>query len=388
MSSNETTPHLFRCVLYVTKIALIMLFFVPSFAFAITVTTTIAVSICNNGIPDSGEVCDDGAGNNTGAYSSTTAGRRCSADCRSFGPYCGDGILMPLYSEQCDDGNTNNGDFCTDHCQLEATSTTVNPNNGGSYGGGGGGGGLPSGFIPALQQTRVSILGKGYPNTSVNILKDGQVLGVVQTDSNADFSFDSGQLTPGATTFGFWSTDAKGLRSITFTTTFQVTQNAVTTVSNVYLPPTIDLTTKKASLGEIINSFGSSAPNARILLYVNKETKPAVIGTTTASGAWSLGVATDGLANESFHTVKAMFETIGAGAQAKSGYSQLMSFYIGEKDVKTPGSADLNNDGKVNLVDFSILLFHWNTDHAVADLNSDSKVNLTDFSILLFNWTG
>jgi hypothetical protein len=210
----------------------------------------------------------------------------------------------------------------------------------------------------------------------------------VQTDSNADFSFDSGQLTPGATTFGFWSTDAKGLRSITFTTTFQVTQNAVTTVSNVYLPPTIDLTTKKASLGEIINSFGSSAPNARILLYVNKETKPAVIGTTTASGAWSLGVATDGLANESFHTVKAMFETIGAGAQAKSGYSQLMSFYIGEKDVKTPGSADLNNDGKVNLVDFSILLFHWNTDHAVADLNSDSKVNLTDFSILLFNWTG
>jgi hypothetical protein len=83
-----------------------------------------------------------------------------------------------------------------------------------------------------------------------------------------------------------------------------------------------------------------------------------------------------------------MFEQFGTGAQAKSGYSQAVSFYVGTRDVKVPGTADLNNDGKVNLVDFSILLYHWGTDHAIADLNSDGRVNLTDFSILLFNWTG
>ena len=47
---------------------------------------------------------------------------------------------------------------------------------------------------------------------------------------------------------------------------------------------------------------------------------------------------------------------------------------------------DLNNDGFVNLTDFSILLFYWNTSNANADINGDGIVNLTDFSIMLFHW--
>ena len=49
---------------------------------------------------------------------------------------------------------------------------------------------------------------------------------------------------------------------------------------------------------------------------------------------------------------------------------------------------DLNGDGKVNLVDFSIMLAHWGTNYAPADLNGDGTVDLPDLSILLFNWTG
>ena len=78
----------------------------------------------------------------------------------------------------------------------------------------------------------------------------------------------------------------------------------------------------------------------------------------------------------------------GQGEQAKSGYSRAVNFYIGARDVEGPISADLNKDGRVNLADFSILLFHWNTDHGIADLNQDGRVSLTDFSIMLFQWTG
>jgi len=355
---------------------------------AITVTSTIAVRICNDGIVNMGEACDDGLFN-SGAYGSTTAERHCLPDCSAFGPYCGDGIMMPLYSEQCDDGNNVNADFCTDHCLLEATTTPPDTGGGGGTTGGssGAGGGL-NGFVQALAQTRVVILGKGYPGATVNILKDGQTAGAVPADYAGDFFFEIYPVTPGPTTFGFWSSDSKGLRSITFTTTFQVTQNAVTTVSNVYLPPTIDLESKKVKLGDIIKAFGSSAPSARISLFVNKEKEAKVTGTTTGAGAWSLAFGSDGLENEAFHSVKALFEQIGSGAQAKSGYSQSISFYTGDKEVSIPGSADLNKDGKVNLIDFSILLFHWNTDHAIADINIDGKVGLIDFSILLFNWTG
>lgn len=355
-------------------------------AFAATVTTTIEVSICGNGSIDGVEVCDDGLFND-GGYGSTTAQRRCLPNCKGYGPYCGDTVLQPLYSEQCDDGNNTNGDFCSDVCAFEATSTTGSPPTPPS-GGGSGQGGLPSGFIPILQQTRVVIQGKGYPNSVVNILKDGQILGLANTDGSANFSYETGALTPGPTTFGFWSADTRGLRSITFTTTFQVTQNAVTTVSNVYLPPTLDLRTKKVRLGEIVEAFGSTAPNARVSIFVGKENSPRVTSTSTTAGAWDSAFSTDGLVDESFHQAKAIFESLGAGTQVKSGYSQLVNFYIGVRDVKEPGSADLNADGRVNLTDFSILLFNWGKSGTIADLNLDNTVNLTDLSIMLFAWTG
>jgi hypothetical protein len=51
--------------------------------------------------------------------------------------------------------------------------------------------------------------------------------------------------------------------------------------------------------------------------------------------------------------------------------------------------ADLNCDGQVNIIDLSILLYHWNSTKKVrADINQDGIVNLIDFSILLYWWTG
>jgi len=366
----------------------------PSSAFAAYVTTTLSISICYNGIIDAGEVCDDGLFNN-GAYGSTSAERHCNAVCSGYGPYCGDGVLQALYSEACDDGAANGtvGDLCSFSCvqlspPISTTTPPAPPPPPPASSGGGGGGGAFSGTIPVRTQTRVVLQGKAYPGSTVNILKDGQVVGVAQSDNSADFSYEMSSVTPGPTTFGFWSTDGKGVRSITFTTTFQVTQNAVTTVSNVFLPPTLDLKQKKANLGDVIDSLGSTAPNALVSLFVDKETTARAKATSTGAGAWTAALPTDILSNESFHAVKAMFELSGGGAQAKSGYSQAVNFYIGAKDVRTPSNGDINGDGKVNLVDFSILLFHWGTSDAIADLNGDGKVNLTDFSILLFNWTG
>jgi hypothetical protein len=52
---------------------------------------------------------------------------------------------------------------------------------------------------------------------------------------------------------------------------------------------------------------------------------------------------------------------------------------------------DLNKDGKINIVDFSILMYFWNQtnpSNPCADINKDGIVNLTDFSIMLYWWTG
>ncbi len=374
-----------------------LLTLLPQSASALYATTTLNISICNDGIINPGEVCDDGLFN-TGAYGSSSSQKHCNSSCSGFGPWCGDGIFQALYSEQCDDGvaNGTTGDLCSDTCvQLSPPVSTTTPPTPPTppppppaSSGGGGGGGSFTGNIPVKAQTKIILEGKAYPGSTVNILKDGQVVGIAQSDNTADFSYETSNVTPGATTFGFWSTDSRGVRSITFTTTFQITQNAVTTVSNVFLPPTLDLPSKKVGLGDIISSLGTTAPGAQVSLLVDKDQIPHATATSSVTGTWTAAVSTDGLSNEAFHAVKAMFQTFGQGPQAKSGYSQAVNFYVGNRDVKTPGNGDINHDGKVNLTDFSILLYHWGTSDVDSDLNSDGTVNLTDFSILLFNWTG
>ena len=55
--------------------------------------------------------------------------------------------------------------------------------------------------------------------------------------------------------------------------------------------------------------------------------------------------------------------------------------------------ADLNNDGRVNLVDLSILLFYWGSPirpgpySEQVDLNGDGSINLRDISSMLSRWT-
>jgi len=50
---------------------------------------------------------------------------------------------------------------------------------------------------------------------------------------------------------------------------------------------------------------------------------------------------------------------------------------------------NLNLDGRVDFIDFSILLFNWGIPkNLAADLNKDGKVDLIDFSIMLYWWTG
>jgi hypothetical protein len=49
--------------------------------------------------------------------------------------------------------------------------------------------------------------------------------------------------------------------------------------------------------------------------------------------------------------------------------------------------ADLNRDGRVNLVDLSILLYHLGKFDRRYDCNSDDKVDFIDISIMFYHWT-
>lgn len=69
------------------------------------------------------------------------------------------------------------------------------------------------------------------------------------------------------------------------------------------------------------------------------------------------------------------------------------STVFGGKSDKTPSikysiKGDLNGDGKVDLVDFSIESYWYqeSSPPAYTDINNDGKIDLTDFSVMAFYW--
>lgn len=365
----------------------------PSAAQTFTATTSVSLTVCGDAVVSGSEVCDDGT--NTGAYSGSIASRNCNSSCSAYGEYCGDYVTQVFQGEECDDGNNTSGDYCDATCQNETTPVTTGGGSGGTSGGGGGNSGGGQKGIPGAStegnidfngDTDVIIRGLAYPGATVSILRDGEIERVVEADSSGVFGYTLTEQTAGITTFGFWALDRAKRSSITYSATFQIVQNAVTTLSGILIPPTLAVVPEKTPPGSTVQIVGTAAPNTTIRAFIDGATTPEeTLGGT--NGEYAIAYDTTPLTAEQFHTVKAHYLNKD-NADLKSGFSALVSFYVGTRDVDTNLTADLNGDGAVNLTDFSILLFNWNSNNPVADINTDGTVSLADFSILLFYWTG
>ena len=341
----------------------------------LTASTTLTLSICGNEIVDVGESCD--VLGETGVYSQTIAGRQCTPQCQ-FGPYCGDGILQTAFDEECDDGNNDDGDFCSASCKIEPAGS----------GGGGSSGGNSGGGSRDLGDTLISVVGQAYPSQTINFLLDTESVGSVRSDSSGDFEFST-EASPGTATFGIWANDSQGNRSITLNNTFDVTQGAITNVNGIILPPTIQIANQNIDPGAQITLSGQSVPNSTVEVVFDDE---AIVESVTAAadGDWSLNFSTDRLSIAE-HLVRARTITDSPPLTTESSFSASLQLFIGVDGQATTPS-DLNRDGSVNLIDFSILIFWWQTSGGdsdpPADINGNGSVSLEDFSILLFNWTG
>ena len=356
-----------------------LLIFLPQVSEAQSVaTTTLEINICGDGVVDSNEECDIIPAE-IGAYSQTIAGRQCDSTC-NFGPYCGDGILQTVFSEECDDGNNDEGDFCSPLCQVEPSGT----GGGGSSGGGSSRGG---GEVD-LGDTIINIQGTGYPGSTINFLLDTESVGTVRADNDGEFEF-SIEAEPGTATVGVWTTDNQRVRSITQNNTFDVTQGAITNLSGIILPPTIRVENQNVDPGADVLVEGQGPPNATIEIHIDNSDIVDTVE-TDENGDWSLLLDT-GTLSIAEHILRARSVVGNPPLTLESGYSTSLQLFVGVDGQSTQPS-DLNRDTFINLIDFSILIFWWQTNGGdsdpPADINQNGNVGLEDFSILLFNWTG
>lgn len=262
------------------------------------------------------------------------------------------------------------------------------PGGGGGGGGGGTGGasGPGSGDIHPPDTGSVIFEGLAYPNSRIVILKDGEVV----EDSNisgADFIFRLDGLNHGVYNFAVYAVDPQGDRSFTENVTLTVRSNTVNRVSELLMSPTIGQDGDWVDSGEDVELSGYAWPEGDIEVDILREGSSVEDDRfdPDSSGGWSFPFETSEL-SDGVYTIRtrSWFED----ESQKSSWNEAV-FGVGvEPDVDTGLTADLNQDGRVNLADFSILLFHWGTSNPIADINNDGNVGLADFSIMLFQWTG
>ncbi|MDD3491365.1 MAG: hypothetical protein PHG13_00075 [Candidatus Pacebacteria bacterium] len=318
--------------------------------------TTIKISICGDNIKDDNEVCDG----------TDLAGKTC----QDFNYPLG--VLK--CSPACDE-------FDTSGCYTTTTTTLTFP--------GGGGGGY---VAPA--ETRINFTGKAYPKSTVTLLKDAQVAATVMAGSDANFTLSLSGISAGNYIFSIYSEDKYGNRSSLLTFPVGVTFGVITNVSGVFIAPTIEVDKEEVKRGDSIAIFGQSLSNANITIQVSSDEEIFVNTESDSDGVYLYNFGTEVLDyGDHFTKSKAAKEN------EISSFSQAVSFLVGTrnviKEVQKCGKADLNCDGKVNLVDFSIAAYWYkkvlSAEFAKIEqerLNGDGKIDLVDFSIMAYYWTG
>ena len=307
---------------------------------------------------------------------------------------CGNEVLE--IGEQCD-GSSLGGQSCASrgyaagslscnsNCIFNTAACTIS-----AASGGGGGGGYISIII-----TQVTLTGRAYPLSKIVMLKDGQAAATTIAGPDAKFNVSLTGLSSGDYTFSVYGEDINQRRSTLFTFPVFITQGVITNISGIFIAPTIAVDKSEVKKGDNIAIFGQSAPSSDITIGVASEEAFVKIK-TDEDGAYLYDFDTASL-EIGAHATRSKSSLDGQ----ISSFSKTIGFKVGAKTVlaeitgKTSLKGDLNNDGKVNLIDFSIAAY-WYKQALSAEfktkeaeqLNGDGKIDIVDFSIMAYYWTG
>jgi len=228
--------------------------------------------------------------------------------------------------------------------------------------------------VTAVDKNGVEGSSSNEENAVVNIIKPGQNMVANGDFSSSTASWTWAVISPAVAT---WSTSSGYSR-------FNIT-NAGSTVSNVQLRQAgMQLVQGKKYIFEF-DAWADTARNieAKVCQDVSPYTNYSGIGytaiTTTKTHyryAFIMTAANDLSSRVVINTGKLSTSTA--------------SVNIDNVSLFTPATGDLNEDGKVDLLDLKILSAAWRKQQTglSSDLNADGKVDFKDFGVLGDNWSG
>ncbi len=241
---------------------------------------------------------------------------------------------------------------------------------------GGGGGGRAQVITPVI-----SFTGRAFPLVNVEIIaiRNGQIPIGNMSKGTGTGNFNvayNGQLPADVDTFALVVYDKD--KKITQTKLFKLGVSDQL-LSTIIMAPTLILNQQLVTLGTFMGLTGSGMPNYKIELMIDGLVVPETT-TADAKGDYNLIFNTYRLGIGE-HTLRVR-QTDKQGKS--SDYSIEKVFTITKSFVP---KADLNNDGKVDVSDWSIFITKYkspNTTNSVElDLNSDGVLDIKDFSYFI-----
>ena len=273
---------------------------------------------------------------------------------------------------------------------AEVSSTPVAVSSGGGGGGGGGGGAATSN----TSDTVVNFIGRAFPKSSVSLLQDGELVVETVAGPSSIFEISLTDLSEGTYNFTLYGEDQDGRRSASQSFQITVTNGATTTVSGIYISPTIAVDKSQVKQGDNLAIFGQTVPTSTVTIVVNSDTQLFAQTYADGDGVYLYNLDTTPL-NMGDHETKAKSlyktEISDFGAAATFAVTN-QNVLVGEDNLLR---ADISGDKRVNLLDFAIVGYWYkrtlSPEFAVYEatyLNGDGKIDLIDFAIMAFYWTG
>src|SRR4030042_234106 len=179
--------------------------------------------------------------------------------------------------------------------------------------------------------TILTLSGKTSPNASVTVIESGSVVGTTTADASGSFSKSLLAQTPGIHNISIYATDTNGVTTSTVTYSVSLASLVETTLSNIVLPPTINLSDTGIAKGETVDIYGYGVVSSTISLSITGQT---VVNTTSdSSGYWKYTFDTDNLTIDSTYSVYVKASTT-TGYQSE--VSKTLSFKIQTAPTTTP----------------------------------------------------
>ena len=241
----------------------------------------------------------------------------------------------------------------------------------------------PSTPPPALPPPTAVVRYGGYtfPNATVTFSLNGVFVTTLQADATGYF-VGSSSVPVGDAIFTFQASDMLGNDSRLTSYAYTVQNESPVIISSIVLPPLFDV----SPAGDL---SGVAIPGAEIVVYGmsdgDQELHPLSTITVNGDGTYTYDFDFKKDLSYDRYYVACSWEGVDCGT---SGIVQVQM--VGESN-KFIGEvlADFTEDIEVNYVDFAFMRNAFLKDpyNPVYDLNQDGVVNLADFSLLNYQWS-